>query len=160
MFAIIIFELCIYNFFILRVSGVMAFLNSIFLALCIFPLYFILDYSLLCFKEIKTKHIFSNEEIISMSIISSLIIAGTWGLSIFNVSITNVLGLAFVIIIAYINGSGAGAATGVAMGIIVGMSSENMIIYIGMYGICGLITGVFKETGKWLTAAAYLLLLL
>ena len=156
MFFIIIFELFIYNFFILRVSGLMAFLNSIFLALCIFPLYFILDYSLLCFKEIKTKHIFSNEEIISMSIISSLIIAGTWGLSIFNVSITNVLGLAFVIIIAYINGSGAGAATGVAMGIIVGMSSENMIIYIGMYGICGLITGVFKETGKWLTAAAYL----
>ena len=95
MFAIIIFELFIYNFFIIRVSGLMAFLNSIFLVLCIFPLYFILDYSLLCFKEIKTKHIFSNEEIISMSIISSLIIAGTWGLSIFNISITNILGLSF-----------------------------------------------------------------
>ncbi|MBZ9689532.1 stage II sporulation protein E [Clostridium estertheticum] len=156
MFSIIIFELFIYNFFILKLSGLMASLNSIFLVLCIFPLYFILDYSLLCFKEIKTKHIFSNEEIISMSIISSLIIAGTWGLSIFNISITNVLGLAFVIIIAYINGSGAGAASGVAMGIIVGMSSENMIIFIGMYGICGLITGVFKETGKWLSVAAYL----
>jgi len=156
MFAIIIFELFIYNYFILKVSGLMSFLNSMFLVLCIFPLYFILDYSLLCFKEIKTKHIFSNEEIISMSIISSLIIAGTWGLSIFNVSITNVLGLAFVIVIAYINGSGAGAASGVAMGIIVGMSSENMIIFIGMYGICGLITGVFKETGKWLSVSAYL----
>lgn len=156
MFSIIIFELFIYNFFILRLSGLMASLNSLFLVLCIFPLYFILDYSLLCFKEIKTKHIFSNEEIISMSIISSLIIAGTWGLSIFNISITNVLGLVFVIIIAYINGSGAGAASGVAMGIIVGMSSENMIIFIGMYGICGLITGVFKETGKWLSVAAYL----
>ncbi len=56
--------------------------------------------------------------------------------------------MSFVIIIAYINGSGAGAASGVAMGIIVGMSSENMIMFIGMYGICGLITGVFKETGK------------
>ncbi|MBU3129189.1 stage II sporulation protein E [Clostridium tagluense] len=156
MFSIIIFEMFIYNFFIIRVSGLMAFLNAMFLGLCIFPLYFILDYSLLCFKEIKTKHIFSNEEIISMSIISSLIIAGTWGLSVFNISITNILGLAFVIIIAYINGSGAGAASGVAMGIIVGMSSKNMIIFIGMYGICGLITGVFKETGKWLSAAAYL----
>ncbi|MCB2313877.1 stage II sporulation protein E [Clostridium tagluense] len=156
MFSIIIFEMFIYNFFIIRVSGLMAFLNAMILGLCIFPLYFILDYSLLCFKEIKTKHIFSNEEIISMSIISSLIIAGTWGLSVFNISITNILGLAFVIIIAYINGSGAGAASGVAMGIIVGMSSKNMIIFIGMYGICGLITGVFKETGKWLSAAAYL----
>ncbi len=156
MFTIIIFELFIYNFFIIRVSVLMAFLNSFFLVLCIFPLYFILDYSLLCFKEIKTKHIFSNEEIISMSIISSLIIAGTWGLNIFNVSITNILSLSFVIVIAYINGSGAGAASGVAMGIIVGMPSENMIIFIGMYGICGLITGVFKETGKWLSAAAYL----
>jgi stage II sporulation protein E len=156
MFAIIIFELCIYNFFILRVSGLMAFLNSMFLALCIFPLYFILDYSLLCFKEIKTKHIFSNEEIISMSIISSLIIAGTWGISIFTISITNILGLAFVIMIAYINGSGAGAASGVAMGIIVGMSSSNMILFIGMYGICGLITGIFKETGKLLSVTAYL----
>ena len=113
-FAIIIFELFIYNFFIVRVSGLMSSLNSIFLVLCIFPLYFILDYSLLCFKEIKTKHIFSNEEIISMSIISSLIIAGTWGLSIYTISITNILALAFVIIIAYISGSGAGAASGVA----------------------------------------------
>lgn len=156
MFVIIMFELFIYNFFIVQISGLMAFLNSFFLVLCIFPLYFILDYSILCFKEIKTKHIFSNEEIISMSIISSLIIAGTWGLNIFNISITNILGLAFVIIIAYINGSGAGAASGIAMGIIVGMSSENMIIYIGMYGICGLITGVFKETGKWLSGASYL----
>jgi stage II sporulation protein E len=156
LFAVIIFELFVYNFFIVRVSLLMAFLNSFFLVLCIFPLYFILDYSLLCFKEIKTKHLFSNEEIISMSIISSLIIAGTWGLSIFNVSVTNILGLIFVIMIAYINGSGAGAASGVAMGIIVGMSSGNMIIFIGMYGICGLITGVFKDTGKWLSATAYL----
>jgi len=157
MFAIIMFELFTYNFFIIRVSGLMAFLNSLFLALCIFPLYFILDYSLLCFKEIKTKHIFSNEEIISMSIISSLIIAGTWGLSVFTISITNILGLAFVIIIAYINGSGAGAASGVAMGIIVGMSSQNMIIFIAMYGICGLVTGIFKETGKLLSATSYLI---
>ncbi|MBU3192243.1 stage II sporulation protein E [Clostridium bowmanii] len=156
MFAIIILELFAYNFFVVRVSGLMAFLNSLFLVLCIFPLYFILDYSLLCFKEIKTKHIFSNEEIISMSIISSLVIAGTWGISIFSISITNIVGLAFVIIIAYINGSGAGAASGVAMGIIVGMSSPNMIIFIGMYGICGLITGIFKETGKWLSVASYL----
>ena len=156
MFAIIMFELFTYNLFIIQVSGLMAFLNSFFLVLCIFPLYFILDYSLLCFKEIKTKHIFSNEEIISMSIISSLIIAGTWGISIFNISITNILGLSFVIIIAYINGSGAGAASGVAMGIIVGMSSENMIMFIGMYGICGLITGIFKETGKLLSVTSYL----
>ena len=156
MFSIIMFELFAYNFFIVRVSALMGFLNSFFLVLCIFPLYFILDYSILCFKEIKTKHIFSNEEIISMSIISSLIIAGTWGVSIFTISITNILGLAFVIMIAYINGSGAGAASGVAMGIIVGMSSPNMIVFIGMYGICGLITGIFKETGKILTAAAYL----
>jgi len=156
MFAIIIFELFTYNLFIIQVSGVMAFINSFSLVLCIFPLYFILDYSLLCFKEIKTKHIFSNEEIISMSIISSLIIAGTWGISIFNISITNILGLSFVIIIGYINGSGAGAASGVAMGIIVGMSSENMIMFIGMYGICGLITGIFKETGKLLSATSYL----
>jgi len=156
MFAIIIFELVCYNFFIAEASGLMAFLNSFFLVLCIFPLYFILDYSLLCFKEIKTKHLFSNEEIISMSIICSLIIAGTWGLSVFTVSITNILGLAFVIMIAYVNGSGAGAASGVAMGIVVGMSSENMIVFIGMYGICGLITGIFKETGKLLSVTSYL----
>jgi len=156
MFVVIMFELFTYNFFIVRVSAILAFFNSFLLVLCIFPLYFILDYSLLCFKEIKTKHIFSNEEIISMSIISSLIIAGTWGLSVFTISITNILGLAFVIMIAYINGSGAGAASGVAMGIIVGMSSSNMILFIGMYGICGLITGIFKETGKLLSVTAYL----
>ncbi|MDY4949554.1 MAG: stage II sporulation protein E [Clostridium cadaveris] len=125
---------------------------------CIFPIYFIMDYALLCSKELKTKHLFSSEEIISMTIIGCLVISGTWGMSIFGMSLRNIFGLIFIMIIAYINGSAIGAAAGVAMGIIVGMSSNNMMNFISIYGVCGLIVGVFKETGKWFTALAYIVI--
>lgn len=148
----------LYRYMINNYTLAVVLLTAIFHLACIFPIYFIMDYAIICSGEIKTKHLFKNEEIISMAIVLSLIISGTWGLDIFNVSFRNLLALFFIMIISYINGSAVGAATGVAMGVIVGVSSNNMINFISIYGVCGLIVGVFKETGKWLTALAYLVI--
>ncbi|WP_032123602.1 stage II sporulation protein E [Clostridium amazonitimonense] len=123
---------------------------------CILPIYFIIDYALTCSREFKSKHLFTNEEIISMSIVFSLIISGTWGIKFFNIDIRNVIGLIFVSIMAYVNGSSTGAATGVAIGVIMGITSNNMVNYVSIYAVCGLVTGIFKETGKWFTSLAYI----
>jgi stage II sporulation protein E len=91
-----------------------------------------------------------------MAVTSSLVISGTWGASIFGVSLSNMLALMFVLIISYVKGSTVGSASGVAIGVIVGITSNNMPLFISVYGLCGLIGGAFKETGKILTALAYM----
>lgn len=124
------------------------FLTSIFEIGCILPVYFISNRSLICFKEIRTRHLFSSEEVISMSIIASLIVTGTWGISLYGVSLRNVVALTSVITLGYVKGAEAGAAVGVALGTIIGITSDNIIAYIAVFGLCGLIAGVFHETGK------------
>ncbi len=47
-------------------------LTSIFQIGCIIPIYIIIDYALTCSKDFKSKHLFTNEEIISMAILLSL----------------------------------------------------------------------------------------
>lgn len=155
-FAIVFVEILFYKILIVNVSFLAAFLNSFFEVTCVFPLYFIINYSIICFKELKTRHLYSSEEVISMAITISLAIAGTWGTSIHGVSIRNIIALAFVLIVGYVKGSSAGAASGVAMGTIIGITSNDMITFVGVYGLCGLVSGIFRETGKIMSGMSYL----
>jgi stage II sporulation protein E len=154
-FLILYVEYIIFNAVVHSYSIGVNLLFSTFDVICIFPLYFIMNYAIVCTKEFRTKHLFSNEEIISMAIMLSLIISGTWGASVFEVSLRNILALTFVVVISYVNGSATGASAGVAIGAIVGMSSPNMISFISVYGLCGLTVGLFKDTGKWMSALSY-----
>ncbi len=156
MFFTIFMEFSFYKLLIIKVAAGMAFLTSFFEVSCIFPLYFIINYSIICFKQFKTRHLYSSEEIISMAVTVSLAVAGTWGSSIRGVSLRNIIALAFILIVGYVKGSSSGAASGVAMGTIIGFTSNNMIAFVGVYGLCGLIAGVFRETGKWMSGVAYL----
>jgi stage II sporulation protein E len=149
-------EFSFYKLLILKVTAGMAFLISFFEVSAIFPLYFIINYSIICFKQYKTRHLYSSEEIISMAVTISLVVAGTWGTNIKGISLRNIIALAFILIVGYTKGSSSGAASGVAMGTIIGVTSNNMVAFVGVYGVCGLISGIFRETGKWMSAIAYL----
>lgn len=157
MFLSIFVIFSLYKLFISKTNISMSFISSFFETACIFPLYFIIDFSIICFKELKTRHLYNSEEIISMAITLSLLIAGSWGATIYNVSIRNVIAIAFVIILGYIKGSASGAACGVAIGTIIGVTSNDMISFIGVYGLCGMISGVFKETGKWISGISFMI---
>lgn len=155
-FSIIFIELLLSEVFIRSLTFKIAFLTSFLQMICIVPLYFILEKSIICIKEFRTKHLFTTEEIVSISILISLILSGTWGIGINDISLRNILSLTFILIISYINGGIIGAASGIAMGAIIGISSSNILVFIGVYGLCGLISGVFKESGKILTSFSYL----
>ncbi|AAK81141.1 stage II sporulation protein E [Clostridium acetobutylicum] len=127
---------------------------------CVCSVYYIIRYGIICLDNIRTKHLFTNEEIISMSVLVALVISGTRNFDIYNVSIRNVLAMVFVIAISYIEGSSAGAAGGIAIGAIIGMNSSDVMIYIGVFGFLGFIAGVFKDFGKWITAGVYLIIFL
>jgi stage II sporulation protein E len=156
LFMVSLIEITAYKLLISKLTLGVASFTAFFEAVCIFPLYFIINYSIICFKDLKTKHLFTNEEIISMAVTVSLVISGTWGASLFGVSLRNVLALLFVLIISYIKGGTVGSASGVAMGVIIGVASTNLPLFISVYGFCGLVGGIFRESGKILTALAYI----
>lgn len=124
----------------------------------IFPVYLILEYGINNFKRIKTKHLFSNEEIVAMSTIIAIIIAGTWNIEIFNISLTSILSILSIVIIGYICGVSVGTTGGVAMGVLVGMSNNNIFAYTTLLGLSGLVSGVFKDGGKIISALASLII--
>jgi stage II sporulation protein E len=158
LFGVIFTEMLFYKFLISKFSFSVAAFNSFFQVLCIFPLYFIIDYSIICFRELKTQHLYSSEEIISMAVTLSFVISGTWGIMIHGVSFRNIIALTFVLILGYVKGSAQGAASGVAMGTILGITSSNILIYISVYGLCGLVSGIFRETGKIMTVSSYMVI--
>lgn len=148
--------MCSYYFFIMRYSAFISFIDAITQAGCIFPLYYIVSYAIKSLKYVNTKHLFSSEEIIALGTTLGLAIAGTRGFNIYGVSIMNVLSLFLIVGVAYLKGPETGAAIGIALGTISGLSTTHMILYIGMYGACGLISGIFKEMGKYFVCIAFL----
>lgn len=132
------------------------FFTSIFEIGCILPVYFISNYSLICVKEIRTRHIFSSEETISMAITASLVVTGTWGINLYGISVRNVIALTAILILGYVKGGETGSAVGVALGTIIGITSNNIIAYIAVFGLCGMIAGVFHETGKFWSGISFI----
>ena len=126
-------------------------------SLSIIPVFYVVNYGVSCLDEIKHNYFFNMEELISMAIVLCLMVAGIGNIACFGVSIRNIAALAIIIVIAYAGGASIGAVIGVTMGIIVGVTSKNILLFISLYSCCGLVVGVFKETGKIFSALAYLI---
>lgn len=129
---------------------------SLIKALLIIPFFYILNYAIRCIEEINTNYFFSTEELISIAIFICLVVSGVGEVSIMAVSVRNIIAISFIVIVAYSAGSSAGAILGVTMGMVIGVTSNNMIEVTCLYSVCGLIVGVFRETGKIFSVLAYL----
>lgn len=158
LFGTVLFEHFFYHIFFKSYTTVLSIILSVFQISIIMVIYFILNVAFNSFKDIKARHLFAAEELISMAVTISLIISGSWGINIFGLSIRNILAFIVVFLISFINGSAVGTACGTAMGVIVGMSTKNMMVYISFYSLCGLIPGVFREMGKWVSALSYIII--
>lgn len=160
LFAIIFLSYAIYGLAIsnydIGVNITMSALNTI-LAV---PVYYVIKYGLKCAGEYNTNYFFNVEELISIAFIICLMIAGVGGVSIAGISIRNILSLAVVISIAYVGGATNGATIGIAMGVVIGITTGDMINSIGLYGSVGLVSGLFKETGKVFSFLASIMIFL
>lgn len=126
-------------------------------AISIISFFYIINYGISCLSEIKTNYIFSVEELVSIAIILCLIVSGINAFEILGMNIRNLLGMIVVITIAYSGGISAGTIIGVTMGLIIGITTRDLFWPIGIYSICGLIVGIFKDTGKIFSALAYMI---
>jgi stage II sporulation protein E len=116
--------------------------------LIIVPIYYVIKYALNSLEEINTNYLFSSEEIVSMGIVLCLLIAGIGNITFLSYSIRNICALTLVLGIAYVGGATYGAMIGVSMGIIIGISYNDMMYSVAFFGVGGLVVGVFKDTGK------------
>lgn len=117
--------------------------------LLLLPIYYVIKYALNCISEFNNNYFFTSEEIISMGIFLCLVISGIGNFGIFNIQFRNIFAYLVILVISYIGGGAYGAAIGVSMGIIIGMNTGDMATSIAFYSIAGLISGVFKDTGKF-----------
>lgn len=129
---------------------------SLIKAISIIPIFYVINYGMLCIDEINSNYLFSTEELISIAILLCLVIAGVGDFLIWGVQIRNIVALVSIITIAYAGGVNIGAVLGITMGLVIGISNSDILISTTLFGCCGLIVGVFKETGKIISTLAYL----
>ena len=130
--------------------------NLTVMLISIMPVKYIIGYSFNSIKEIDTNYFFESEEIISVGILICLIIAGFGDISIFGVYLRSLIGITVIALFSYVGGSGIGAAIGIAMGFIIGITNGSIENLVTLYGLCGLMLGVFKDMGRIFSSLAYL----
>lgn len=134
------------------VNFVFGFIKS----LTIIPAYYMISYAINCIDEMNTDYFFSTEELISMAILLCLSVVGIGNLSLLGIGIKEVIGISIVIVVAYATGCEYGAVLGVTMGFVMGIGSNNISISMALYPFCGVIIGLFRETGKIISVISYL----
>ena len=104
--------------------------------------------SLPVLKEITEKRSFSIEEVIGASLLLSIAISALGEISVFGLSIRNILCILIVLILGWKNGILIGTTSGVTIGVTLGIIAQYEPIIIAVYAISGMIAGVLNKFGK------------
>lgn len=124
----------------------------------IVPIYLIFRYFFTGVEAFRYNKSLNVEELISSTLLLSLVVMGVRNFSVFNMNLQNVLSLVLIIVVSYILGAGSGAAMGVCLGFITGITTGvDMMFYISLYSLCGLVIGVFKDSGKLFATLSFIL---
>uniref|UniRef100_UPI0039E7610D stage II sporulation protein E n=1 Tax=Clostridium perfringens TaxID=1502 RepID=UPI0039E7610D len=134
---------------------ILHFIGAISVTALVFPIYYVVSYTLKCIEEINTQHFFSIDEIVSIELFICLLIVGIGTLSINDISFRNIAAILFIVVLAFISDTNMGAGAGITMGIILGFATGNLMDSIAIYGACGLVAGIFRESGKLFTALSF-----
>lgn len=99
----------------------------------------------------------TSERVICTFITLALLFSGLNELSIYGVDIKNVISILTIIYLAYSQGAFIGSAVGITLGIISYTANPEMPFILAIYGLAGLLAGVFKELGKTGSILGFLL---
>ncbi len=122
--------------------------------LIVFTLSYMFSYGVFSETNRKSK---VNERVISSLITIAVALSGIHSLSILGVSIKNIICILTILYFGYREGSFIGSTVGITLGIISYMSQPEMPFILAIYGLAGLLTGVFKELGKAGSVLGFLL---
>ncbi len=154
-FIIVFLGLFVYGVLVGSSDIILHLIGAISVTALVFPIYYVVSYTLKCIEEINTQHFFSIDEIVSIELFICLLIVGIGTLSINDISFRNIAAILFIIALAFISDTNMGAGAGITMGIILGFATGNLMESIAIYGACGLVAGIFRESGKLFTALSF-----
>lgn len=133
-YSLIFKEILVYNLLIMAFEG-----------LIVFTMVYIFSYSL-SIGSYERSH--ANEKIICSFITVALVLSGLNNLSIYGVSIKNVIIILLILYFGYTEGAFMGSVVGITLGVISYISQPEMPFILAIYGLAGLLTGIFRELGK------------
>lgn len=154
-FSVVFFGLILYGVLLKDSDIVVNLISAISVTALVFPIYYVVSYTLKCIEEINTQHFFSIDEIVSIELFICLLIVGIGAVSLGDISLRNIMAILFIISLAFVSDTNMGAGAGITMGIILGFATGNLMESIAIYGSCGLVAGIFKDSGKLFTALSF-----
>lgn len=107
--------------------------------------------------NIKSRRVLANYEAIGIAVFLALLTVGFWKTNLFGLSLRNVFATALVLVSAYIGGAGMGAAIGCIVGLFLSMATQPAIELIGVFTVCGMMAGAFKDLGRAGSSLAFIL---
>ncbi len=123
-------------------------LKALFQGVLVFSLMFVMRKAIPVIENKRENREFSNEEIISIVIVGVFAITGLSDVMILGFSVKSVFCILLILLLSFKRGPGVGAAIGVAVGLIISMSTVAAPVMISTYAFCGLLSGVFRGLGK------------
>lgn len=123
-------------------------LSSIVFSIITYIFYKIFANSLIVIKKYKINKAFSIEEIMGAFLLISIAFCSFSKLTIFGLSLTNILSIMLVLFMGWRHGMLVGATTGITIGMVLGIINQTSPILIAAYAISGLISGILNRFGK------------
>lgn len=129
-------------------------LLSVFEGLIVFTLSYMFSYGI--FLDTNEK-VGPNEKIISVFITLAIGLSGLQTASIYGIALKNIISILTILYLGYREGIFIGSTVGITLGVISYMSQPEMPFILAIYGLAGLLTGIFKELGKAGSVLGFLL---
>lgn len=129
-------------------------LLSVFEGLIVFTLSYMFSYGI--FLDTNEK-VGPNEKIISVFITLAIGLSGLQTASIYGIALKNIISILTILYLGYREGIFIGSTVGITLGVISYMSQPEMPFILAIYGLAGLLTGIFKELGKSGSVLGFLL---
>ncbi|SET41604.1 stage II sporulation protein E [[Clostridium] polysaccharolyticum] len=108
-------------------------------------------------RTANSKQLLTNQELISVAILGGAFLYGLPDFSQYSFSVVETAACLLIVAAAYKYGAGAGAVTGAACGIVLGIQSQDVRI-LTVFCLTGIGTGVFRELGRIVTSFVFALL--
>lgn len=115
-------------------------------SLLIFTMTYVFSFSLSI--EHKGYGQLKNEKLICTFITFALIISGVSNIIVFDIALKNLICIFIVVYLSHTKGIYIGSTAGIVLGMITYISSAQMPFIIALFGVGGMLGGVFKDLGK------------
>lgn len=96
----------------------------------------------------RNRKIYSNQEIVCLGIFVSVLILGLNNIEYFGISIPTVLTVFLILLFSLRIGISVSAPLGMILGLVQNLSTNSNPLLIVIYGLCGIVSGVFRDGGK------------